>query len=186
MEFNEVFDYTTEHMDKSLEALRRDFSTLRTGKVTTAILDSIKVDYYGNPTPVNQVATVLAVDATTITITPWEKPMLQEIERAIQQSNLGVNPNNDSECVKLFFPAMTSEQRQETVKQVKAMGEKAKVAIRNIRKDANDKIKKIEKDSSPSEDEVKKALEKVQKLTDDYVHKVDEACKKKEEEVLKV
>eukprot|EP01022_Parablepharisma_sp_SALTPOND_P026762 TRINITY_DN64824_c0_g1_i1.p8 TRINITY_DN64824_c0_g1~~TRINITY_DN64824_c0_g1_i1.p8 ORF type:complete len:236 (+),score=36.80 TRINITY_DN64824_c0_g1_i1:58-765(+) len=186
MELNEIFDYVSEHMDKSIEAMKRDFTSLRSGKVSTSIVENIKVDYYGNPTPLNQVASVIAQDATTISISPWEKPMVKDIEKAIQEANIGINPNNDGESVKLFFPPMTVEQRQEIAKQAKAMGEKAKVAIRNVRKDGNDKIKKSEKELSISEDEIKKALDKVQKLTDEHIAKVDELTKKKEDEILKV
>ncbi|MBT0606527.1 ribosome recycling factor, partial [Campylobacter lari] len=128
----------------------------------------IHVDYYGSATPLNQVATVLATDASTISITPWEKSMLKAIESAIAAANIGVNPNNDGESVKLFFPPMTREQREENAKNAKAMGEKAKVAIRNIRKDANDAVKKLEKDKAISEDEAKKAYDEVQKQTDNY------------------
>jgi ribosome recycling factor len=183
---NAIYDDTTEHMKKSIDALRRDFSTLRTGKVTTNIVDHIKVDYYGTPTALNQVGNVLATDATTISITPWEKTMLQPIEKAIQEANIGVNPNNDGDFIKLFFPAMTTEQRQEIVKQAKAMSEKAKIAIRNIRKDSNDQVKKLEKDKDISEDEMKKGLEKIQKITDDNITDIESVLKIKEVDILKV
>jgi ribosome recycling factor len=183
---NEIYDDTKAHMDKSLEALKRDFATLRTGKVTTTIVDNIKVDYYGTPTPLNQVGSVIATDATTIAITPWEKSLLNDIEKAIQEANIGVNPNNDGDFIKLFFPPMTSEQRQEIVKQAKAMAETAKVAIRNIRKDSNNKIKKLEKDKELSEDESKKAQNQIQKITDEHIAKVDEMFKSKEADILKV
>jgi ribosome recycling factor len=183
---NEIYQDTTEHMDKSIEAMRRDFKTLRTGKVTVSILDNVKVDYYGNPSPLNQVATVLATDATTITITPWEKNMVQPIEKAISEANIGVHPNNDGECVKLFFPPMTSEQRQEIVKQAKAMAEKAKVAIRNIRKDANNTVKELEKEKEITQDESKAAHDKIQKLTDDHIADVENVLKAKSDEILKV
>ncbi len=183
---NEIFDYTTKNMDKSIEALKRDFATLRTGKVTTSIVDNIKVDYYGTMTALTQVGNVIATDATTISITPWEKSLLPDIEKAIQEANIGVNPNNDGDFIKLFFPPMTSEQRQEIVKQAKAMAENAKVAIRNVRKDGNDKIKKLEKNKEISEDESKKAQEQIQKITDMHVAKVDEAFKVKEADILKV
>lgn len=182
----EIYASNNEHMEKSIEAMKRDFATLRTGKVTTAIVDNIKIDYYGTPTPLNQVGNVIATDATTISITPWEKSMLGTIEKAIQEANIGVNPNNDGDFIKLFFPPMTSEQRQDIVKQAKAMSEKAKVAIRNIRKDSNDKVKKLEKDKEIGEDDMKKGLEQVQKLTDEYVAKVDEVLKTKEADILKV
>jgi len=183
---NEILDQTSENMDKSLEALKREFATLRTGKVTTSIVDNIKVDYYGTPTALNQVGSVIATDATTIAITPWEKSLLADIEKAIQEANIGVNPNNDGDFIKLFFPPMTAEQRQEIVKQAKAMAENARVAIRNIRKEANNKIKKLEKDKELSEDESKKAQDQIQKLTDNHIAKVDEAFKAKEADILKV
>jgi len=183
---NEIYNETKKHMQKSIEALKRDFSTLRTGKVSTTILDHIRVDYYGNPTPLNQVANVLAVDATTISITPWEKHMVAPIEKAIQSANIGVNPNNDGDSVKLFFPPMTSEQRQEIAKQAKAMAEKAKVAIRNIRKDANKDIKELEKAKELSEDEGKRAHDKIQKITDEFIAKVDDTLATKQAEILKV
>jgi ribosome recycling factor len=183
---NEIYDHTKEQMDKSIDALKRDFSTLRTGKVTTNIVDNIKVDYYGTPTALNQVGNVIATDATTISITPWEKSMLQAIEKAIQEANIGVNPNNDGDFIKLFFPPMTSEQRQEIVKQAKGMSEKAKVAIRNVRKDGNDKVKKLEKDKEISEDESKKGQAEVQKLTDSAVTQIDSTLAAKEADILKV
>jgi len=183
---NEIFDNTTANMDKSIEALKRDFATLRTGKVTTGIVDNIKVDYYGTMTALTQVGNVIATDATTISITPWEKTLLPVIEKAIQEANIGVNPNNDGDFIKLFFPPMTSEQRQEIVKQAKGMVEHAKISIRNVRKDSNDKIKKLEKDKEISEDESKKAQDQIQKITDEFVAKVDEAFKTKEADILKV
>lgn len=183
---NEIFDNTSENMDKSIEALKRDFATLRTGKVTTGIVDNIKVDYYGTMTALTQVGNVIATDATTISITPWEKTLLPVIEKAIQEANIGVNPNNDGDFIKLFFPPMTSDQRQEIVKQAKGMVENAKVAIRNVRKDGNDKIKKLEKEKEISEDESKKAQEQIQKITDEHIAKVEEAFKVKEADILKV
>jgi ribosome recycling factor len=182
----EIFEEAKDHMAKSLEAMKRDFATLRTGKVTTQIVDGIKVDYYGTPTPLNQVGSVVVQDATTIAINPWEKSMLPAIEKAIQEANIGVNPNNDGDFIKLFFPPMTVEQRQEIVKQAKQMAEKAKVAIRNVRKEANNKIKRLEHDKEISEDEMKWALEQVQKLTDEFIAKVDESLKAKEADILRV
>lgn len=186
MDLNEIYGYAKDHMDKTIDVMRKEFNSLRSGKVSTSILDSIMVNYYDVPTPLNQVASVLAKDATTIVITPWEKPMLQEIEKAIQEANIGVNPNSDSEAVKLFFPPMTTEQRQDIAKQAKAIGEKSKVAVRNVRKDANDKVKKLEKDKEITEDEAKKGLDEVQKITDGMVKKIDELVKHKEEEILTV
>jgi len=183
---NEIFEHTKEHMEKSIDALKREFATLRTGKVTTSIVDNIRVDYYGTPTALNQVGNVIATDATTISITPWEKSLLGDIEKAIQEANIGVNPNNDGDFIKLFFPPMTSEQRQEIVKQAKSMVETAKVAIRNVRKDGNDKIKKLEKEKEISEDESKKAQEQIQKITDEHIAKIEETFKAKEADILKV
>jgi len=182
----EIYEETKDHMEKSIEAMKRDFSTLRTGKVTTQIVDNIKVDYYGTPTPLNQVGSVVVQDATTIAINPWEKSMLSAIEKAIQEANIGVNPNNDGDFIKLFFPPMTVEQRQEIVKQAKAMAEKAKVAIRNVRKEANNKIKRLEHDKEISEDEMKRALDQIQKYTDEFIAKVDESLKAKEADILRV
>lgn len=183
---NKIYENQKDLSEKAIDALRKDFHTLRTGKVNINIVDGIFVDYYGSPTPLNQVATVLATDATTITITPWEKHMLKVITASIQAANIGVNPNNDGECVKLFFPPMTKEEREKNAKQARAMGEKAKVSIRNVRKDANDDIKKIEKDKTASEDEIKKAYDEVQKITDSYSNKIDSLVKDKETELLKV
>lgn len=183
---NEIFEQTRTNMEKSIEAMKRDFATLRTGKVTTGIVDNIKVDYYGTMTALTQVGNVITTDATTISITPWEKTLLPAIEKAIQEANIGVNPNNDGDFIKLFFPPMTSEQRQEIVKQAKGMVENAKIAVRNVRKDGNDKIKKLEKDKEISEDESKKAQEQIQKITDEHIAKIDEAFKAKEADILKV
>jgi len=183
---NEIYDDAKASMEKAIEALKRDYHTLRSGKVSTSILDNIKVDYYGSPTALSQVATVLAPDATTINITPWEKNMVGEIEKAIQMANIGVNPNNNGEAVQLFFPPMTVEQRQESVKQAKVMTEHAKVSIRNIRKSANDKVKKLLKDKEITEDQEKQGVAEVQKITDTFTAKADETLKAKETEILKV
>ncbi len=183
---NEIYDNTKEQMKKSIGALKRDFSTLRTGKVTTNIVDHIRVDYYGTLTPLNQVGNVIALDATTISITPWEKNMLSPIEKAIQSANIGVNPNNDGDFIKLYFPPMTTEQRQQIVKQAKAMSEKAKIAIRNIRKDSNKDIKELEKAKEITEDESKKAHNEIQKITDNSVAEVDKLFSIKQADILKV
>lgn len=183
---NEIYEQTKEQMDKSIEALKRDFSTLRTGKVSTNIVDHIRVNYYGTPTALNQVGSVVVTDATTISITPWEKNLLGDIEKAIQEANIGVNPNNDGDFIKLFFPAMTSEQRQDIVKQAKGMAEKAKVAVRNVRKEGNDKVKKLEKNKDISEDDSKRGQDEVQKLTDAHVAEIEKVLSAKEADILKV
>ncbi|WP_200762907.1 ribosome recycling factor [Nitrosophilus alvini] len=186
MELSEIYDYAKDHMQKSVEVLKKDFNTLRTGRVTTSVVENIKVDYYGSPTPINQAASVVAADATTIVISPWDKSLLGAIEKAIQEANIGVNPNNDGEQIKLFFPPMTIEQREQEAKKAKQFGEKAKIAIRNVRRDANDKVKKLFKEKVITEDEEKRALEEVQKITDEFIKKVDELVKQKEQEILKV
>ncbi|HIP15495.1 MAG TPA: ribosome recycling factor [Sulfurimonas autotrophica] len=183
---NEIFNECETKMQRSIEHMQRDFKTLRTGKVTTAVLDNVKIDYYGTLTPLDQVGSVLATDATTIVINPWEKNLLPEIESAINAANIGVNPNNDGDVIKLFFPPMTTEQRQESVKKMKTMGENAKISIRNDRRDANDKIKKLEKEKEITQDESKSAQDNVQKITDKYISKVDSILKEKEAEILKV
>lgn len=183
---SEIYNDTKSHMNKTLESLRRDFGTLRSGKVSISILDNIRVDYYDTPTPLNQVSSIIAQDATTIVITPWEKTLIKDIEKSIQEANIGVNPNSDSDCIKLFFPPMSKEQRLEIAKNAKSMGEKAKIAIRNIRQDANNQIKKLEKDKKITEDDSKKAHDEIQKHTDEFVKKCDDMVKNKEEEIMKV
>jgi ribosome recycling factor len=183
---NEIFNSCETKMQNSIEHMQRDFKTLRTGKVTTSVLDNVKIDYYGTPTALNQVGSVIAQDATTIVVNPWEKNLLENIESAIAAANIGVNPNNDGEQIKLFFPAMTVEQRQDSVKQMKVMGENAKVSIRNDRKNSNDQIKKLEKDKEITVDESKSAQDNIQKITDKFSVKIDTILKDKEQEILKV
>ena len=166
--------------------MMHDFKTLRTGKVTIQVLDNVKIDYYGTMTSLDQVGSVIATDATTIVINPWEKKLLNVIDSAISKANIGVNPNNDGELIKLFFPPMTVEQRQESAKQMKVMGENAKVAVRNDRRNANDKIKKHEKDKEVTADESKSAQDNIQKITDKYIAEIDNILKNKEAEILKV
>ncbi len=182
----ENYQETEMKMQDSIEAMKRDFHTLRTGKVTTAVLDNVKVEYYGSMTPLNQVANITATDATTIKISPFEKSILGDVEQAIQKANIGVNPNNDGDFIILNYPPMTVDQRQESVKKLKGMGEHAKVAIRNNRKSANDTIKKLEKEKEISEDESKAAQDKIQKITDTFIGNVDSIIKEKEVEILKV
>ena len=183
---NEIYTHCETKMQGSIEHMQRDFKTLRTGKVTTSVLDNVKIDYYGTATPLDQVGSVLAADATTIVVNPWEKNLLSDIETAIQAANIGVNPNNDGDQIKLFFPPMTVEQRQESAKQMKGMGENAKVSIRNDRRDANDKIKKLEKEKEITADESKSAQDNIQKITDKFISNIDSILKVKEAEILKV
>jgi ribosome recycling factor len=183
---NEIYQECETQMKGSMEHMKSAFKTLRTGKVTTQVLDGIKVDYYGTPTPLDQVGSVLATDATTITVSPWEKNLLGNIESAIAKANIGVNPNNDGDQIKLFFPPMTVEQRQESVKKMKGMGEDAKVSVRNDRRKANDKVKQLEKDKEITQDDSKSAQEKIQKITDKYIADIDAVLKEKEQEIMKV
>jgi len=181
-----IYNECETKMQSGVEHMQREFKTLRTGKVTISVLDNVKIDYYGTATPLDQVGSVLATDATTIVINPWEKNLLGDIEAAINGANIGVNPNNDGDQIKLFFPPMTVEQRQESVKQMKVMGENAKVSIRNDRRHSNDTIKKLEKDKEITQDESKSAQDKIQKITDKFIAKIDSILKDKEAEILKV
>ena len=183
---NSVFDFAKEHMQKSIEVLKKDLNTLRTGRVSIHVLDGVKVEYYGAPTPLNQVANINAIDATTIVVSPWDKSIIKDIEKAIQEANVGANPNNDGQDIKLYFPPMTEEERKKQAKKAKEFGEKAKIAIRNVRRDANDKIKKMFKNKEITEDEERRGLEEVQKITDEFVAKVDEIVNKKIDDVMKV
>ena len=182
----EVYAQTKDHMEKSIDSLKKDYKSLRTGKVNPNILDGIRIDYYGTPTELGQVGSVLSPDATTIVINPWEKNLLGVIDKALQAANIGVNPNNDGEVIKLFFPPMTVDQRKETAKQAKTMTDNAKVAIRNIRQNSNTKVKNLLKDKAITDDESKKAQDEIQKITDSYVSKADDTFKAKEAEILKV
>jgi ribosome recycling factor len=177
---------TANAMIAGLDALKRDYKTLRTGKVNPAILDNVSIDYYGTDTQLSKVATILSTDATTITISPWEKNLLKDIEHAISTANIGVNPNNNGESITLFFPPMTVEQRHESAKGAKTMTDHAKVSIRNSRKHANDMIKKAFKNKDITEDESKQKQDEIQKLTDKYNTKAEEIFKTKEAEILKV
>ena len=182
----EVFEFAKDHMQKSIEVLKKDLNTLRTGRVSIHVLDGVKVEYYGAPTPLNQVANINAIDATTIVVQPWDKSIIKNIEKAIQEANVGANPNNDGESIKLYFPPMTEEERKKQAKKAKEFAEKAKIAIRNVRREANDKIKKMFKNKEITEDEERKGLDEVQKITDKFVAKVDEIVNKKIDDVMKV
>jgi ribosome recycling factor len=181
-----VYEFAKEHMQKSIDVLKKDLNTLRTGRVSIHVLDGVKVEYYGSPTPLNQVANINAVDATTIVVQPWDKSIIKDIEKAIQEANVGANPNNDGDTIKMYFPPMTEEERKKQAKKAKEFGEKAKIAIRNVRREANDKIKKMFKDKEITEDDERRGLEKIQEITDEFVAKVDEIVNKKTDEVMKV
>jgi ribosome recycling factor len=179
-------DEAEEKMQAAVSHYESGLAKIRAGKASPAILADIKVDYYGSETPLSQVANVGTTDARTIVVQPWEKSMLPKIEKEIQKANLGLNPVNNGEILRITVPALTEERRKQLVKQVKAEGENAKVAIRNVRKDANNTLKQLEKDNKITEDENKQAQEIVQKLTDKYVAKADKISEAKEAEILTV
>jgi len=174
-----------ERMDKALAALRRDLATLRAGRATPAMLDRILVDYYGAPTPINQLAAINTPDVRTLVIQPWDKSVLNDIEKAILKSELGLTPANDGSVIRLNIPPLTEERRNELVKQTRKFGEEAKVAIRNVRRDANDDIKKLEK-GELSEDESRRHQDDIQKLTDRFIAEVDRIIAAKEKEIMEV
>jgi ribosome recycling factor len=173
-------------IQKTLEHFKQELMGVRTGRASLHLLDPVKVDYYGTPTPLNQVATLSVADARLITVKPWEKSLIPTIEKAIRDANIGLNPMSDKELVRVPVPALTEERRKEIVKQVKHKGEEQKLAIRNERRDAKELLEQAQKDGDIAEDEAKKAMEKVQKETDDGVKKVDEMVAAKEKEVMTV
>ena len=173
-------------MDKTLEILQEDFGAIRAGRANARVLDRITVEYYGVDTPVGQVGTISSPDARTLVIQPWDGSLLKKIEKAIQASDLGINPQNDGRVIRLVFPQLTEERRKELAKQVRKYGEDAKVAVRNVRRDAMDYIKKLKKDSEITEDDQKKAEKDLQELTDKYIKKVDTALAAKEKELMAI
>lgn len=174
------------HMDKTIDSLRKEYQRVRTGRASTSLLDDIRVDFYGTPSPLSQVATLSIPEGRTITIQPWESKMIQVIEKAILNSNLGLTPANDGKVIRLTLPPLTEERRKEIVKQLKRDAEESKVALRNIRRDAIERLKKLEKEKSISEDELKRAEKEVQDSTNSHVAKVDEVLAHKEKEVMEV
>jgi ribosome recycling factor len=183
---NEIIKDAKLRMDKSIEAFRHEISKIRTGKATTALLDGIKVDYYGTLTPLNQTANVSVLDAHTLSITPWDKNMVGTIDKAILVADLGLNPVNDGTNIKVPIPPLNEERRRDLMKLVKKFGEDAKIAIRNVRRDANDHLRKAEKDKELTEDLRHDAEADVQKYTDDHIKKIDEIIKHKEDEIMEV
>ena len=173
-------------MTKTLESLDREYNGIRAGRANPHILDKIVVDYYGSPTPIQQFGNITVPEARIIMIQPWESKMIKEIEKAIMQSDIGINPSNDGKAIRLVFPELTEERRKELAKDVKKKGEAAKVAVRNIRRDANDALKKLEKAKEISEDEFADIEKEVQKLTDKYVAEVDKAIDAKTKEIMTV
>ncbi len=181
-----VLKDTRDRMQKSIQALEEELNTIRTGRASAALFERVKVEYYGNPTPLNQVATISVPEARLVVIQPWDKGIINEIEKAIQKSDLSVNPSNDGKVIRINIPPLTEERRKEYVKVAKNVAEQARVAIRNIRRDGNDELKKAQKAGDISEDDEKRAADEVQKLTDEYVEKVNEAVEAKETEILEI
>jgi len=186
MDIDTILLDTEERMEKALAALERDFQKLRTGRATTALVDGIKADYYGTPTPIQQIAAISSPDARTLLISPWDKTAVKSIEKAIQNSDLGINPQNDGASIRLSFPQLTEERRKDLVKQIRKYNEGGKVAIRNIRRDALEAFKKMQKASEITEDELKMAEKDLQKLTDDSCKELDKLLENKEKELLSV
>lgn len=182
----DILNKSKEKMDKSISVLKKELSSMKAGKANPSMLDKIKVEYYGSETPINQLANVSSPEPRVLLIQPWDKNSLKDIERAILQSDLGLNPSNDGSVIRLIVPELTEETRKEIVKKVKKMGEEAKVAIRSIRRDANDKIKNLKKDNEITEDEAKEGEDSVQKITDKSIKEIDEVISLKEKDVMTV
>lgn len=173
-------------MDKAIESLKKDFTKVRTGRASVSLLDDVRVDYYGTPTPLSQLGTLAVPEPRLITIQPWEKKLLPEIEKAIFKADLGLTPNSDGQLIRMAIPPLTEDRRKEMVKMLKRMAEEAKVAVRNIRRDANDAVKKLAKDKEISEDDAKRVEKEIQDLTDKFVARADEVVAVKEKEVMEI
>ncbi|RKX94191.1 MAG: ribosome recycling factor [Spirochaetes bacterium] len=181
-----VINNAETRMKKSVAALGSEFNSLRTGRASSALFDKIKVDYYGQSTPLSQVATISVPEARLVVIQPWDKGLLSEIERAVQKSELSVNPNNDGKVLRINIPPLTEERRKELVKVAKNTAEQSRVAVRNIRRDANDELKKMEKSSDITEDDAKRGEDEIQKLTDKYVKEINNLLEEKEKEIMEI
>ena len=186
MTVKEILDSAKERMDKSIVVYQNNMTAIRAGRANPRLLDRIMVDYYGTPTPLNQIGNVTVPEARMMVIKPWEKTMLKAIEKAIQTSDLGLNPNNDGEVIRLIFPELNAERRKDLSKQVKKGAEDAKVAVRSIRRDAIEQVKKLKKDSLITEDDQRKAEEDAQKLTDKAIKEIDNVAAAKEKEIMEV
>lgn len=175
-----------DNMDMAVEALKKDLATIRTGRASLAIFDGVMVDYYGTPTPINQVATLAIPESRLITIQPWEPKLISDIEKAIQKADLGLNPSSDGKIIRLPIPPLTEERRKQIIKQVHKRVEDGKVSIRNIRRSGNEEARKLEKEQHLSEDETKRSLDDIQKMTDSYISMIDEIMSHKEKELMEV
>lgn len=181
-----LFEKTKGRMEKCLDSLDRDYKAIRAGRANPGILDRITVDYYGSPTPLNQMAAISVPEPRMLMIQPWDASTIREIEKAINTSDIGINPSNDGKVIRLAFPPLTEERRKELVKDISKRAEEAKVAVRNIRRDSFDDLKKLKKDNKITEDDQKDGEKELQKITDDYIKQVEEMEKKKEQEILSI
>ncbi|GKV67829.1 ribosome-recycling factor [Sporosarcina sp. NCCP-2716] len=181
-----VMDQTTERMEKAISSLTRELASIRAGRASASLLDRISVMYYGAPTPLNQMAGISVPEARLLVIQPYDKTTLGDIEKALLKSDIGITPSNDGSVIRLAVPALTEERRKDLVKEVKKDGEESKIAIRNIRRDANEELKKLEKDGEITEDELRRYSDEVQKLTDSYITKIDSLAEDKENEIMEI
>ncbi|KYG89537.1 ribosome recycling factor [Metasolibacillus sp. FSL H7-0170] len=182
----QVLEQAKDKMEKSLSAYSRELASIRAGRANASLLDRISIDYYGAPTPINQLAGISVPEARLLVISPYDKTALGEIEKAIMKSDIGITPTNDGTVIRLAIPALTEERRKELVKQVKKEAEDAKIAVRNVRRDANDELKKLEKGGEITEDDLRGYNDDIQKLTDEFITKIDDVTKEKEQEILSV
>jgi len=186
VKLDEVLNDSRRRMERSVEATKGEFATVRTGRASTSLLDRIHVEYYGTRTPLNQLATISVPEPRMLVVTPFDKSSIKDVERAIRESDLGVNPSNDGKMIRLPLPALTEERRRELVKVVRGLAEDGRVAVRNVRRDALHHTKELERDGQAGADDVRRTEERVQKLTDEHVAQIDAALKHKEEEILEV
>lgn len=181
-----VFATTNEKMEKTLNVLKADFKAIRAGRANPAVLDKVLVDYYGTPTPINQMAAINVPEATVLTIQPWDASSLRAIEKAINTSEIGINPQNDGKIIRLVFPSLTEERRKDLCKDIRKKGEDSKVAVRSIRRDAIEKLKAMKKDSTITEDDLKQGEKKIQDTTDKFIKRIDDECAAKEKEIMEI
>ncbi|KPJ75937.1 MAG: ribosome recycling factor [Deltaproteobacteria bacterium SG8_13] len=181
---DEIYEDTSESMSKTIASLQNDFKRVRTGRASVSLLDGIRADYYGTQTPLNQMATLAAPESRLLTIQPWDTSVIKDIEKALLKSDLGLTPSNDGKIIRIAIPPLTEERRKELVKQIYKMSEEHKIALRNIRRDANDMLKGLKKDGDISEDDAFRAQDEVQKITDEHIRRVEEVTKEKEKEIL--
>ena len=183
---NTVFDAMKEKMNKTVSVLEKEFAAMRAGRATPAVLDKVQVDYYGTPTPINQLASVSVAEARVLAIQPWDKSVLKAIEKAIQTSDIGINPQNDGSVIRLTFPPLTEDRRKELVKDIQKIAENSKVAARSIRRDCLEKLKSMKKNSEITEDDLKDGEKEIQKITDGYIKEIDDISDKKQKEIMSV